>query len=189
MRILCVDDDSIARVIYMQGLSNAFAEDEVCVAKSGQEALDLIMEDPFDIVITDLMMPGISGMELLTKIKELIPFSQVIMVTGKASVDTAVESMRRGARDYIEKPIDIPLLKVKVDNIREYFNSIRDAEEMREAKEQFEENAGKEVHILEVKLQTAETALHKALDIMRNTEEGSEKACMAKAMEVLEAVS
>ena len=170
MRILCVDDDSIARVIYMQGMTSAFTEDEICVAESGQNALDLIMEDPFDIVITDLMMPGISGMDLLLKIKELTPLCQVIMVTGKASVDTAVESMRRGARDYIEKPIDIPLLKIKTDNIREYFNSIRDAEEMREAKEQFEENAGKEVHKLEVKLQTAETALYKALEIMADIE-------------------
>ncbi len=189
MRILCVDDDSIARVIYMQGLGEVFCDDQICIASSGRDAIVQATENPFDVIISDLMMPEMSGMELLKIVKEKMPDTEVIMVTGKASVDTAVEAMQQGARDYIEKPIDIPLLCAKVENIKRYFNSLRDAEELRTAKEQYEENAGKEVHLLEARLQKSENAVTAAKDILRSANLETEQDRLKQALDILENAS
>jgi DNA-binding NtrC family response regulator len=189
MRILCVDDDSIARVIYMQGLSDVFPDDEICIASSGKEALEMADDNPFDVIITDLMMPEISGLELLQKVKQTTPYTEVIMITGKASIGTAVEAMQCGARDYIEKPIDIPLLCAKVENMKAYFNSLRDAEELRTAKEQYEESAGKENHLLEARLQKAENALTSAKDILRTAQDASESDTVKQVLDILEDAS
>lgn len=188
MRILCVDDDSIARVIYMQGLSDVFADDEICIASSGREALEMAADNPFDVIITDLMMPEISGLELLETVKAATPHTEVIMITGKASIGTAVEAMQKGAREYIEKPIDIPLLCAKVENIKAYFNSVRDAEELRDAKEQYEESAGKEIHLLEARLQKAENALISVKNTL-NASDATEHDIVKRVLDILEDAS
>lgn len=101
-RILVVDDEMIVcescqRILEEEGL-------EVEIALSGAEAFAKMRENPFDIVITDLKMPGIDGMEVLRTLRKEYPDTIVIMITGFSTVETAVEAMKLGAFDYIPKP-------------------------------------------------------------------------------------
>jgi ATP-dependent Lon protease len=102
-RILVVDDENIAlrnleRVLIKEGCA-------VVTANSGVEAVEKLETSAFDVVMTDLKMEKITGMDVLKKTKSKYPDAQVIMITGYASVDTAVEAIRKGAVNYIEKPI------------------------------------------------------------------------------------
>jgi len=101
-RILVVDDEMIVcescqRILEEEGY-------EVEVALSGKEAFEKMKAHPFDIVITDLKMPGIGGMEILKTFRKEYPDSIIIMITGFSTVETAVEAMKLGAFDYIPKP-------------------------------------------------------------------------------------
>ena len=100
--ILVVDDEiSVCKSIRQAILSDEYEAD---MALSGEEALKKSKERDYDLVITDLMMPGISGLDLLKALKETSPETIVIMVTGYPTIKTAVESVKRGAFDYLPKP-------------------------------------------------------------------------------------
>ncbi|MBI4591713.1 MAG: sigma-54-dependent Fis family transcriptional regulator [Candidatus Rokubacteria bacterium] len=101
-RILVVDDDSGIRDVLIETL--AVTGYTVAGAESGQAAMDRLARQGFDLVLTDLVMPGISGLELLRWIKESELESEVIVLTGHAEVPTAVEAMRLGAYHYLAKP-------------------------------------------------------------------------------------
>ncbi len=111
-RILVVDDDLAFRVGTLALLEDH--EYDAAVAVSGEEAMQRLSERQFDLVISDLVMPGINGMELMKRINSATPGVPVIMVTGYASIRTAVEAMRLGARDYVTKPCDNDELLIKI---------------------------------------------------------------------------
>jgi len=77
---------------------------EVVTAASGSEAIDLLKQDAFDLVLTDLKMPGIDGLEVLRRGKEIAPQAVVLIFTGYASLESAIEALREGAYDYLVKP-------------------------------------------------------------------------------------
>jgi len=79
---------------------------QVAAASSGDEALGLVAKAPPDLVITDLKMPGISGLELISRLKTLDPDRPIIVITAFSTWDSTVEAMRRGAYDYVKKPFD-----------------------------------------------------------------------------------
>ncbi len=103
-RILVVDDEEIIR----ESLSFVLEKEgfEVETAKNGLVALHMIQENPFDIIITDLEMPELKGIELLEKVKHLSPQSFVLIITAYASIETAIAALRKGASDYIIKPLE-----------------------------------------------------------------------------------
>ncbi|MBS1114605.1 MAG: response regulator [Nitrospirae bacterium] len=101
-RILVVDDEDIVRTSCSRTLSPEGYE--VKLAKNGSEGLKMAREDKFDLVLTDLKMPDMDGIEVLRIIKEQWPETEVIIVTGYQTVDTAVKAIKLGAYDYIEKP-------------------------------------------------------------------------------------
>ncbi len=101
-RILVIDDESIVRMSCNRALSPEGYE--VVSAQNGSEGLKILEEGQFDIVLTDLKMPDIDGIEVLRKIKEKWPETEVIIITGYQTVDTAVKSIKLGAFDYVEKP-------------------------------------------------------------------------------------
>ena len=82
-------------------------------------------EGNFDVLISDIKMPGISGLELLPKVKELFPGTEVIIVTGFGSIGSAVEAMKSGAFDYITKPFSPMKLLKKVDEVMERMETRR----------------------------------------------------------------
>jgi diguanylate cyclase (GGDEF)-like protein len=116
-RILVVDDDEAVCLMLSRALSGAAHIVEM--AYGGQEAIDRMRNDSFDLVITDLKMPAIGGVEVLTKAKELDPLSEVIVITGYASVNSAVEVMKLGAYDYISKPFNLERIRFLVDRALE----------------------------------------------------------------------
>jgi len=101
-RILVVDDEEVAR----KNLARLLGREghRVSTAKDGPAALSLLSKNDFDLVITDLVMEGMSGLDLLSEIKEKHPHIEVIVVTGYASVSTAIDAVKKGAYHYIEKP-------------------------------------------------------------------------------------
>lgn len=103
-KILVVDDEKIFR----ESLFHWFEEEgfEVTPVDSGEEALKVYDVDKFDIVLLDIKMPGMSGLELLAKIKQIDIHATVIMITAFASVTTAIQALKEGAYDYVTKPVD-----------------------------------------------------------------------------------
>jgi ATP-dependent Lon protease len=108
-RILVVDDEEIA----LRNLEYILKREgyDVDTATNGREALEKIIRKEFDLVITDLKMDQMDGMQLLEKIKEVKPQVEVAVVTGYATVDSAVEALKKGAVHYISKPVNIDDLK------------------------------------------------------------------------------
>lgn len=100
--ILVVDDEGAIRYSVSKTLERVGYQ--VLTASSGEEALELMDQQDFDVVLTDIRMPGISGVDLLASIKEQSADIVVILMTGYASLGTAVESLRLGAHDYLIKP-------------------------------------------------------------------------------------
>jgi two-component system alkaline phosphatase synthesis response regulator PhoP len=100
--ILVVDDESAIRYSITKTLQRVGYH--VDSAASGEEALQLMGRLTFDVILTDIRMPGISGVDLLARVKDEAPDAIVILLTGYASLDTAVESLRLGAHDYLIKP-------------------------------------------------------------------------------------
>ena len=103
-RILIVDDEEIVVRSCMRILSGD--EFDVEVARNGLEALVKVEEQDYDMLILDIMMPKMNGIEVLQRVKETHPDIDVIMITGLNEIDTAVKAMKLGAFDYLPKPFD-----------------------------------------------------------------------------------
>lgn len=101
-RILCVDDESIV----LDSFRKILVLDGYCVdsVETGQEALGLIQSNHYDFVFTDLRMPAMSGVDVVKSVKHLRPDIDIIIITGFATIETAVECMKFGAMDYVQKP-------------------------------------------------------------------------------------
>jgi DNA-binding NtrC family response regulator len=114
--ILLVDDEPVI----LQSLSRDLTSDEhpfdVAIAASGEEAIAQINAGCFDLVLTDLMMPGIDGFQVLKACKEKDAQIQVIIFTGYADLDSAVEALRMGADDFLQKPCDSDELLYRISN-------------------------------------------------------------------------
>ncbi len=108
-RILIVDDEPNIRKILQAAFDRAGVF--TATADSGEQALEKFSSDAFDVVLTDVFMPGISGVDLLEKIKESSPSTPVLIMTAFGTIPQAVEAMRLGAADYITKPFDLEHLK------------------------------------------------------------------------------
>ena len=116
-KVLIVDDEPIAR----ENLAHILKKDgyAALVAEDGQQAIDILKQEEVDLVLTDLRMKGRDGMAVLAEAKKLWPSTEVVVITGYASVDTAVEAMRQGAYHYIAKPFKIEELRAVVEKALE----------------------------------------------------------------------
>ncbi|HPO15453.1 MAG TPA: sigma-54 dependent transcriptional regulator [Candidatus Hydrogenedentes bacterium] len=114
-RMLVVDDRENMRTL----LETTFSERgfDVATASCGEDAIDLISNEPFDVVITDLSMPGKNGIEVLKAAKAVSLDTEVIIITAYGTVETAVEAMRLGACDFISKPFKLTEIELKVDKV------------------------------------------------------------------------
>jgi two-component system response regulator AtoC len=101
--VLVVDDQEVVRKSYLRSLAET--QCEVAAVDSGDEALRAMEAHPFDVVMLDLRMPGMDGMSVLRTIKKKWPESEVVIITGYPSVDSAKEAIRLGACDYLAKPV------------------------------------------------------------------------------------
>ena len=115
IRVLLVDDEDDFRTTLANRLRKRKLE--VTEAESGRSAINLLRQGTFDVVVLDVRMPGMDGIETLKQIKTNHPLVEAIMLTGHASVESGIEGMRLGAFDYLMKPCDI----------NDLINKIRDA--------------------------------------------------------------
>jgi two-component system response regulator HydG len=113
IRVLVVDDDEPHAVAVAESLERVGYD--CVVGTSGEEGLRLIEEQVFDIVITDLIMEGVGGLEVLAKAKRELPDAEVVILTGNSTIKTAVTAMQAGASTYLTKPLDINELRTKAD--------------------------------------------------------------------------
>src|SRR5512135_899121 len=129
-RILIVDDELVVR----DSLGKWFTSEGYTARPTGgaREALEVIQHEEFDIALLDIKMPGMDGMELQARLKEADPDLTVIIMTGYASVDTAVQALKRGAYDYITKPVDPDELSHLVSNALEHKRARREVARLRE---------------------------------------------------------
>ncbi len=113
IRVLIVDDEE--EFVHQLSERLSLRDYEVDSCFSGQEAVDKIHRLNFDVVILDVAMPGMDGIETLRKFKEIKPLTEVIMLTGHATVESAIEGMKLGAFDYLLKPTSTDILTDKVN--------------------------------------------------------------------------
>jgi DNA-binding NtrC family response regulator len=140
MKILVVDDEALIRDMIKRGLSQ-MGGFSVEVAQSGPEAIEKMEKDVFDLVLTDLKMPEMDGLELLKTIKGTRPDIMVIMMTAHGSIETAVEAMKIGADDYITKPIDFNDLLLHISKVQKESLLLRENRLLRmEVRKKFEFN-------------------------------------------------
>ncbi len=116
-KILVVDDERSIRNTLKDILENE--KFEVILAEDGLEALDKMELGPFDVILCDIKMPQMDGIELLDKIKEREPDAVVVMISGHGTIDTAVEAIKKGAFDFISKPLDLNRLLITIRNATE----------------------------------------------------------------------
>ncbi len=114
-RVLVVDDEENIRQILKEYL-NEFGYDVVC-AVNGQEALQIYKNGRFDVILSDLVMRPVDGLELLGEIKKVDPDAIFIMITGYPSIESALEAIKKGARDYITKPFNIDEIRLKMERV------------------------------------------------------------------------
>ncbi|MCP4550125.1 MAG: response regulator [bacterium] len=166
MTILCVDDDRTTLKLISKSLEKAYPNEKILEAQSGEEAIEVLKSNPADILITDLIMPGMSGIDVLERVKRDRPQTEVIMMTAYTSVESAIESMQKGARDYLAKPISIELLTEKVENLRTLIQSQREVEDYRYAMDTISEDVSRSAQKTEEKLSRSGDALLQILEIL-----------------------
>ena len=116
-RLLVVDDDrAILTLIGTIALAEGF---DVATTISGEDAMHQIGQRPVDLVLVDLRMPGITGLDVLRSIREISPRVKVVLMTGYGTIDSAVEAVKLGAVDYLTKPFDLPRLRQLLSTVRD----------------------------------------------------------------------
>ncbi len=115
--ILIIDDEKAIRHLLEKELQSDSRQ--IFCAKDGREALQMTQENRFDVIVMDLRLPDVSGLELLIKMRELIPDVEVVMITGHGNVDSAVEAIKYGAYDFIEKPFNLKRLELIIDRAQQ----------------------------------------------------------------------
>jgi len=112
-RILLVDDEAV----FANNMSKLLTRRgyQVTAVNSGDEALRALMDTPFDVMVLDLKMPGMDGIATMHEMKKLGLFTEVLILTGHGSIDTALEAIQIGAYDYVTKPCEIAELVSKIE--------------------------------------------------------------------------
>ena len=181
-RILVVDDDESLRWVTQAQLQQSGYQ--VNSAADGRQALESMSESPPDLVITDLQMPGMSGLELLKRIRAEYPEILVILVTAFGTVETAVEAMKAGAYDYITKPVNMDELRMIVSRGLEHLDLREEVRSLRSSLDQkygFENILGQSKALLYV-LDMAARAAQATSTVLIHGETGTGKELLAKAV-------
>jgi DNA-binding NtrC family response regulator len=124
MKILVIDDERPIR----NSLKEILGDEGYIVetAESGAQALELVDKEKFDVIFCDIKMPGMDGMEVLSKLEEEGVEAAVIMISGHGDIDTAVECMKKGAFDFIQKPLDLNRILITIKNATERVNLVKE---------------------------------------------------------------
>ena len=181
-RILVVDDDaSLRRVVQVQLAQMGY---EISIAADATQACSILQQSPYNLVITDLQMPGDSGLDLLRKIRADYPEIIVVLITAFGTVETAVEAIKAGAYDYLTKPVHPDELALVVDRALEHHRLLEEVRILRSNLDQkygFENIIGHSNALLYV-LDTATRAAQSGSTVLIRGETGTGKELLAKAI-------
>lgn len=129
-KILVVDDEILVRNFLVEVLQRKKLEVEV--AENGQKALQLIKDSTYDLVITDLKLPDLTGIEILKKVKEYSPSTLVVLITAYGSIENAVETMKLGAFNYLLKPFSAGTIEAILEKAKEHSSLIEENKYLRQ---------------------------------------------------------
>jgi DNA-binding NtrC family response regulator len=180
-RVLVVDDEQSVRESLRMVLKDRY---DVLLAASGEDALESIRDEPVDVVLLDIIMPGVDGLEVLERLKDQVSSPQTIMLTATKTVKTAVTAMRLGAYDYITKPFDVDELLLVVERAVESLALAREVQALRSevgSRYGFENIVGNSPKIKEV-LGTVAMVAPMKTTVLITGESGTGKELIAKAL-------
>lgn len=175
------DEENLRRVTQLKLQQAGY---EALTASDASQALDVLSKHPQDLVLTDLKMPGMSGIDLLRKVKEEYPEVIVVVVTAYGTIESAVEAMRLGAYDYIIKPVNSDALKLIVSRALEHHRLQEEVRNLRSAIDRkfgFENIVGQSKSLLTT-LDNASRAAQSDSTVMIRGETGTGKELLVKAI-------
>ena len=181
--ILIVDDEANIRRV----LDAVFAKDgyRVLTAENGRKALDIVSTEPeLDVLLCDLIMPDLNGIEVLKSVREINPFLSVVMITAHGTIKTAVDAMRFGAFDYITKPFDMDEIKLIVKNALERRRLMAENTELKQqlrSRYRFDEIVGTSGKMQDV-YKVIERVANSNATILIRGESGTGKELVARAI-------
>ncbi len=182
LKILIIDDDpSIRNMLAIVLKKSGY---EVTLTDSGKAALDRLKKETFELIISDIKMPDINGIDLLKKIKSINPGIPVIMITAFASANDAVDAMKLGAEDYVTKPFNLDELKIIIDRAVYKQNMEKENIQLKSRltdKEKFENIVGKNRKMLEI-FEVIDTISQTDSTVLIAGASGTGKELIAKAI-------
>jgi DNA-binding NtrC family response regulator len=182
-RILVVDDEPVVR----ESIRDWFSQDDypIEMAANGPEAMQKIQESHWDILLTDVKMPGMDGLELQQRVKKIDPEVTVIIMTAYASVDSAMQAIKEGAYDYVTKPLDPEDLQRIIDRVSEHRQLVRENVELKQRIEAVagepDEIVGESPEIQKVREEVATLASSDA-NVLIAGEAGTDKELVARSI-------
>jgi len=177
--ILVVDDEEAI----LSSLSSILLDEgyEVAAAKSGAEALKIYTTDPPDLMLLDIWMPDMDGLETLKRIRELVPTAQVMMMSGHGSIETAVKAIKLGAYDYIEKPLSLENVTLRVKHALDQYRLEQENRSLRTKVQRKFELVGQSPAMQQLR-QLIETAGPTNSRVLIGGENGTGKELVARAI-------
>ncbi len=189
IKILVVEDEEIIRLMFKQSFESWGYQ--VDCAENGKEALEKCQKEEFHIVVTDLNMPIMDGMELLKKLKTRWPYIEVIVITGFATIESAIEAMKLGAHDFILKPVNFEHVQFTINKCYQKIRAQAENTELRELNRQLSalnEMKDKFIYITNHEIRTPLTIFKGYLEILESMLSDSDEE-MREIVQILQSTA
>src|SRR6478609_9381521 len=175
--ILIIDDEKAIRKTLSEILSyEGYKIDE---AADGEEGLKKLREKEFDVVLCDIKMPKVDGIEFLEKSKDINGDTPIIMISGHGTIETAVEAVKKGAYDYISKPPDLNRLLITIRNAMDKSNLVSEAKVLKKKVNRVQEMIGHSAPIMKIR-ETIDKVAHTEARVMITGDNGVGKELVAR---------